>query len=110
MLKLVNLPPITITLVIMNGLVFAYGMVTNSQEKMILQYGFIPNELFQDGTQLPDIILRLFTSMFMHANIAHISFNLFALAYMGGFAERSIGVPRFVALYIELIPKPSSTS
>lgn len=38
--------------------------------------------------------------MFIHANITHIAFNLFALAYMGGFAERSIGVPRFIAIYI----------
>jgi len=38
--------------------------------------------------------------MFIHANVVHISFNLFALAYMGGFAERAIGVSRFVPLYI----------
>jgi rhomboid protease GluP len=37
--------------------------------------------------------------MFIHANAAHIAFNLFALAYLGGYAERAIGVPRYVLVY-----------
>ncbi len=101
MLRFGNPPPITTILIVINGLIFAYGMITGSQEKIILHYGFIPNNLFHDDSHsLLDSVLRLFTSMFVHANIAHISFNLFALAYMGGFAERSIGVSRFVPLYI----------
>lgn len=100
MLRLGHPPPATTILIIINGLIFAYGMLSQSQNTIIIQYGFIPNELFHSNYPLSDSLLRLFTSMFIHANIAHISFNLFALAYMGGFAERSIGVPRFVALYI----------
>ena len=42
---------------------------------------------------LPESLTRLFTSMFIHANIAHIAFNLLALVYLGGYAERAIGVP-----------------
>lgn len=99
MLKLENLPPITTTLVVVNILVFAYGIFTNTQNSIISNYGFVPNELFKGG-DLPDSILRLSTSMFIHAGIAHIAFNLFALAYMGGFAERSIGRPKFIALYL----------
>jgi rhomboid protease GluP len=37
--------------------------------------------------------------MFIHAGIAHIAFNLFALAYLGGYAERAIGAPRYVLIY-----------
>jgi len=99
MLKLGNLPPVTTTLVVVNILVFAYGIFTNTQNSIISNYGFVPNELFKGGG-LPDSILRLSTSMFIHAGIAHIAFNLFALAYMGGFAERSIGRPKFIALYL----------
>ena len=44
-------------------------------------------------SSLPESLTRLFTSMFIHANIAHIAFNLFALVYLGGYAERAIGVP-----------------
>ena len=36
--------------------------------------------------------------MFVHANIAHIAFNLVALVYLGVYAERAIGVPRLVYL------------
>jgi membrane associated rhomboid family serine protease len=49
---------------------------------------------------LPESLTRLFTSMFIHANIAHIAFNLFALVYLGGYAERAIGVPRYVFVYL----------
>ena len=49
---------------------------------------------------LPESMTRLFTSMFIHANIAHIAFNLFALVYLGGYAERAIGVPRYVLVYL----------
>jgi len=99
MLKLGMPPPVTTTLVVVNILVFAYGAFTNTQNSIISNYGFVPNGLFKEGYLL-DSILRLFTSMFIHAGIAHIAFNLFALAYMGGFAERSIGKPKFIALYL----------
>jgi rhomboid protease GluP len=52
------------------------------------------------SSSLPESLTRLFTSMFIHANIAHIAFNLFALAYLGGYAERAIGVPRYVLVYL----------
>ncbi len=94
-------PPVTILLVVVNALIFAIGMITQTQNEIIAHYGFIPDELFRaNNSLLLDSLLRLFTSMFIHANIAHISFNLFALIYMGGFAERSLGIPRFVLLYL----------
>ena len=37
--------------------------------------------------------------MFIHASVAHIAFNLIALAYLGAYAERAIGVPRYVLVY-----------
>lgn len=96
-----RLPPITIALVIINSIIFAYGTLSNTQHEIIASYGFIPDELFHsNGSYLEDSLFRLFSSMFIHANIAHIAFNLFALLYMGGFAERSIGVPRFILLYL----------
>ena len=99
MLKLGTPPPVTTALIVVNIVVFAYGILSNTQNAIISNYGFVPNSLFKDGN-LPDSVLKLFTSMFIHAGIAHIAFNLFALAYMGGFAERSIGKPKFIALYI----------
>jgi rhomboid protease GluP len=99
MLKLGTPPPITTTLVVVNVVIFAYGVLSNTQNAIISNYGFVPNGLFKEGYLL-DSILRMFTSMFIHAGIAHIAFNLFALAYMGGYAERSIGKRKFIAIYI----------
>jgi rhomboid protease GluP len=62
-----------------------------------LQY---QQEQKQQQQSVSDSLIRLFTSMFVHANIAHIAFNMFALAYLGGFAETSIGIPRYLAVYI----------
>jgi rhomboid protease GluP len=99
MLKIGTPPVITTTLVTVNVLVFAYGIISNTQNSIISHYGFIPNELLRSN-YFTDSILRLFTSMFIHAGIAHIAFNLFALAYMGGFVERSIGKSKFIVLYL----------
>lgn len=99
MLKLGTPPPITTTLIVVNIMIFAYGILTSSQNEIISNYGFIPDELIKYHN-IPYSITRLFTSMFIHAGITHIVFNLFALAYMGGFAERSIGKPKFIAVYI----------
>jgi rhomboid protease GluP len=99
MLKIGIPPPVTTILIITNVLIFAYGILSNTQNTVISHYGFVPNSLFRDN-HLLDSILRLFTSMFIHAGIAHITFNLFALGYMGGFVERSIGKIKFITLYI----------
>lgn len=99
MLKLGTPPPVTTTLIIVNITIFAYGVLTNTQNAIISNYGFVPNGLLKNGYIL-DGIFRMFTSMFIHAGIPHITFNLFALAYMGGFAERSVGRPKFIAIYI----------
>ncbi|HJR48288.1 MAG TPA: rhomboid family intramembrane serine protease [Nitrososphaeraceae archaeon] len=51
------------------------------------------------SSSLPDSLTRLFASMFIHANVVHIAFNLFALVYLGGYAERAIGVTRYLLVY-----------
>jgi rhomboid protease GluP len=53
----------------------------------------------QSSSLLFYTLATLFTSMFIHANIAHIAFNLFALVYLGGYAERAIGIPRYILVY-----------
>src|SRR5437660_5841706 len=92
--------PITLLLMIVNGVIFAYGTLSNSQDHIISHYGFVPDYLFRYHHPLSDNITRLFSSIFVHANIAHIAFNLLALAYLGGFAERSVGIPRYLLIYL----------
>jgi membrane associated rhomboid family serine protease len=43
---------------------------------------------------------RLFTSGFLHANLIHLGFNMFALFFLGRLLEPGIGTPRFLALYL----------
>ena len=38
--------------------------------------------------------------MFIHANIVHLAFNLIALVYLGGYAERAVGIARYILIYI----------
>ena len=135
-------PVATASIITLNAVIFAIGLLSGSQTQTIQNYGFIPNDLFymksnanddggnnnnnpaadnsqqnplssslpplQSSSELPqssssllaESLTRLFTSMFIHANIAHIAFNLFALAYLGGYAERAIGVARYVLVYL----------
>jgi rhomboid protease GluP len=141
MMQIKHFPIATVSIITLNAVIFAIGLLSGSQTRIIQNYGFIPNHLFyvtnnanDDGNNnnpaesaqqnplssspslpplqsssepsqsssslLPESLTRLFTSMFIHASIAHIAFNLFALAYLGGYAERSIGVPRYVLVYL----------
>src|SRR6185312_13617707 len=43
---------------------------------------------------------RLITAAFLHANIVHIGFNMFALWVIGGPVEHYLGRSRFLGLYL----------
>lgn len=43
---------------------------------------------------------RLFTSIFLHGNLPHLAFNMFALWQVGQLVERIFGSARFLALYL----------
>jgi membrane associated rhomboid family serine protease len=122
-----HFPVATASIILLNAVIFAIGILSGEQTQIIQNYGFVPNHIFNTDyennnnaqqnpltsllqspeTQSPasssssisDSLTRLFSSMFIHANVAHIGFNLFALAYLGGYAERAIGVPRYVLVY-----------
>jgi membrane associated rhomboid family serine protease len=117
-MQIKRFPIATASLVTLNVVIFAVGMLSGSQTQIIQDYGFIPNHLFYENTRQDSLsslplqqskqqsssplsysLATLFTSMFIHANIAHIAFNLFALVYLGGYAERAIGIPRYVLVY-----------
>ena len=142
MMQIKHFPIATVSIITLNAVIFAIGLLSGSQTQIIQNYGFIPNDLFyvrsnanddgnnnnnpaesaqqnplsssspspphlqssseppQSSSLLPESLTRLFTSMFIHASIAHIAFNLFALVYLGGYAERAIGVPRYVLVYL----------
>ena len=103
-----NFPIATISIIVLNGIIFVVGLMSGEQTQIIRNYGFIPDHIFYAEQNLPseaqslslDSLTRLFTSMFIHANFIHIAFNLFALAYLGVYAERAIGITRYVLVYV----------
>lgn len=45
---------------------------------------------------------RLITSAFLHANVLHIAFNMYALYLFGPYVERALGTVRFVVAYVTM--------
>jgi membrane associated rhomboid family serine protease len=101
-------PIVTISIIVLNSIIFAVGLLSGEQTQIIRNYGFIPNQLFNPEHNLLsepqsssiDSLTRLFTSLFIHSNFIHIAFNMFALAYLGIYAERAIGVTRYLLVYV----------
>jgi rhomboid protease GluP len=89
--------------VILNIIILAFGLISGTQEEIIRRYGFIPEQLLSvssSSSSPSDVLTRLFSSIFIHANIAHLAFNILALLYLGGYAERAVGILRYILIYI----------
>ncbi len=106
--NLARVPLATTSLIVINIIILAAGLLSGSQVQIIRNYGFIPDNVFHitnidrsnNNATISDTITRLFSSMFIHTGIAHLAFNILALGYLGGYAERSVGIPRYVLIYI----------
>ena len=83
-------------------MILAFGLISGTQEEVIRRYGFIPDQLLSVSSfsSPSDVLTRLFSSIFIHANIAHLAFNILALVYLGGYAERAVGILRYILIYI----------
>lgn len=92
-------PVATIAIIIVNIAVYAI----TSYEKIFLEVsyywvsagGFVPAL-----TPMPVQWYRVFSSMFLHADIFHILFNMYFLYIFGRAVEEALGRWRFLALYI----------
>jgi membrane associated rhomboid family serine protease len=96
--------PVTRALVAINVAVFVLEMVLATG--MLLGGGVSSSTLVSLGALVPARVAleneywRLFTSMFLHANLFHIAFNMWALWVVGSVLERIMGSLRFVLLYL----------
>jgi rhomboid protease GluP len=95
-----RIPLATTFLIAINIIILGMGLVSGTQLQVIRDYGFVPYNLFHINNNVPDIIARLFSSIFIHSGIVHLAFNILALAYIGSYSERSVGVTRYVLIYI----------
>jgi membrane associated rhomboid family serine protease len=101
--------PVTRALIGINVLVYLITVVQGSGlnapggklfDEMALSGG-----RFRDGLHIYDGVAqgdwwRLITAAFLHANIIHIAFNMFALWVIGGPVETYLGRARFLGLYL----------
>lgn len=89
-----GIPRATLGLLIINVLVFAPGPFVPAWHNMVLEQGavwFLQNPLFQPW--------QVVSYMFLHADLGHIFFNMFALVSFGAILEREWGAPRFLLFY-----------
>lgn len=87
-------PIVTYVLIAINVIIFLLGIIFNLSDTFInlfANYG----PLVVSGQYY-----RLFTSMFLHANIFHIMFNMYALYLLGSQAEGFFGKGKFLIIYI----------
>lgn len=86
-------PVVTYVLIVLNLMVFLYGVLYGNDE-LISMFGN-NYELVQNGE-----FYRLFTCMFVHADILHILFNMIALYSIGPVVERYYGKSKFLLIYL----------
>lgn len=97
-----TVPFITIALIIINVAVFLIHLSHPvGFKKIVFSYGAIPASLLSfESTQPIHPITSLFTSMFMHGGLLHISSNMLYLWIFGNNVEDRLGHTRFVFFYL----------
>jgi len=92
-------PLATIALVALNTLVYLATSVGNGflavEDQWVQSLAFVPAFIMK-----PSQLYRVFTSMFLHANLAHIFFNMLYLYAFGRQVEVALGSKRYLALYL----------
>ncbi len=66
-----------------------------SESSVFWELAFAPSHLVT-----PSYFYTIFTSMFLHANLVHLLFNLFALYFIGSMLETRIGGTKFFIIYV----------
>ncbi len=94
-----RVPIVNYLLIAANVLVFILmWLVGSAQESVVYQFAMIPAN-YQDGVDLGDVA-DLFTSMFMHAGLAHIGGNMLYLWIFGDNVEDQLGSGRYLIFYL----------
>jgi len=94
-------PIATIAIIAINSVLYLLtsykNMLLSINSDALWTYGYIPAYLY---TAPENGILRIFTSMFLHADPLHIFFNMYFLYIFGRGVEGVLGVGRYLALYL----------
>lgn len=94
-----RVPIVNYLLIAANILVFIFQWLSGpAQEAIVYQFALIPANLTA-SLDLGDIS-DIFTSMFMHAGLAHIAGNMLYLWIFGDNVEDSMGSGRYIIFYL----------
>ncbi len=94
-----RVPFVNYILIAANILVFVLQWLAGAnQETLVYQFALIPSA-FNDGIGFSDFS-TIFTSMFMHAGLAHLGGNMLYLWIFGDNVEDSMGHSRFLLFYL----------
>ena len=90
--------PVTKILIAINGAIYllgaAQGAGLNNPGGSLYAKLWLDAPLLHDGGWW-----RLVTTMFLHASVLHIAFNMFALWFIGRPVEQYLGTARYIGLY-----------
>lgn len=87
-------PIVTVSLIVINVLVFLLGTVLGIHETLLNSFGDY-SPLVKAGEYY-----RLFTSMFLHVDVIHLAVNMYALYVLGKEAESFFGKYKFLGIYL----------
>jgi membrane associated rhomboid family serine protease len=91
--------PVTKILIAINGAIYLLGAAQGAG--LNNPGGSLYAKLWLDAPQLHNGgWWRLVTTMFLHASVLHIAFNMFALWFIGRPVEQYLGTARYIGLYL----------
>jgi membrane associated rhomboid family serine protease len=98
-------PILTITLIVINSLVFLFSYFLGRQglERMVYLYGFTPDYFFNTHGEFAVpawVYLTPITSMFMHGGWLHLIGNMLFLWIFGNNVEDYFGPAKFLTFYL----------
>jgi len=94
-----RLPVVNYALIAINVLAFVYmWLLGPSVDNFVYRHAMVPAN-FADGIS-PEDVLDIFTSMFMHAGLAHIAGNMIYLWIFGDNVEDRLGHGGYLAFYL----------
>lgn len=99
-------PVVTLVLAAVCIAVFLYQSTLDRPDeiRLLLGYGFLPERLFGESYGFDRYAMvpgwaSLFTSLFLHAGVLHLAFNMICLVSFGLSMERWMGAWRFALLF-----------
>jgi len=103
-----NTGAVSLALIGINVAAYLLTLATGGTDGSVFQHGaMLAESRFNlEGELLKGVsdgaYWRLLTSAFLHENILHIAFNMYALYLFGPFVEQALGRVRFIAAYLTM--------